>query len=164
MKLVLPAALWFFVAAWWFLADAWLLARLGGLAVDLAAAFCVFAALQARAACLPWLVLCAGLARALILGGTACLHVVLLGLPIAALFPMRRLAVPAWLRYACVAGVAALALPGLASLAHRLLDGAPPPLPRPGWSALPWTMLTAPLAARLLGRLPPLWFYREVRA
>jgi hypothetical protein len=160
----LPAVLWFFVSLWWFLADAWLARAAAGFAVDLGVAFCLFAALSARASALPWLVLCAALARALVCGGAACVHVLLLGVPIAALFPLRRAALPHWLVAILAAAILAAALPGLSALAQRLAEGAPPPLPRASWLSLLWTMGTAPIAAAVLGRLPPLWFFRAVSA
>ncbi len=164
MRQLLPAVLWFFVVAWWFLADAWLLQVAGPWRVDLAVALCVFAVFGARASALPWLLVCAGIGRALVYGGGPCVHLLLLGVPIAALFPLRRLAMPAWILHASVACILALALPAGSALAQRIAEGAPPLLGRPALGELLWTMCTAPLAAALLGRLPPLWFFREAAA
>lgn len=160
MKWALPLVLWFFVAAWWFLADGWLAATMGSYRPDLAVAFCLFAVFTARAPALPWLVLCAGLARGVVAGGAPALHVLLLGTPVALLFPLRRLELPAALVHAAAAAGLAVLLP----LWSAVLPGGGDPLPRqrlPGVLALLSTMGTAPLAAALLGRLPPLWFYRE---
>ena len=164
MKVLLPAALWFFVSAWWFLADAWLAEVAGVWRVDLAVAFAVFAVFIARAGALPWLLLCAGLARALVLGGGPCVHMLMLGVPVAALVPLRRTAAPAFVVQALVAALLALALPGLSVLMQRFAEGAAPLQARPSFLGLLWTMGTAPLAAVVLGRLPPLWFFREEHA
>lgn len=161
MRHVVAAGLWFFVSAWWFLADGWLAVAMGALRVDLAVAFCLFAAFVARPASLPWLVLCAGLARALTLGGAAAVHTLLLAVPICVLFPLRRLHLPPMLLHFVAAGVTALALPVLPLVLRGGAAGALPPLAVPGAVSLLWTMVTAPLAAAVLGRLPPLWFYRE---
>lgn len=161
MTHALPAVLWFFVSAWWFLADGWLAWVMGAWRVDLVVAFCVFAALTARAAALPWLVLCAGLARALTVGGAAPVHVLLLGLPIACLFPLRQLDVPRGLRHVAAAAVVAVALPLLSAVIGPSGPAAHLPVAVPGVLTLLWTMATAPLAATVLGRLPPLWFFRE---
>jgi hypothetical protein len=162
VKRLLPAALWFFVSAWWFLADAWLAQALGAWRIDLTVALCVFATFTARAATLPWLVLCAGLARALTLGGAACAHILLLGIPVAVLFPLRGLPLPPSLLRSVVAGVVALVL---VLLPRALPDssGAAAAAAVPGVLPLLWTMATAPCAAAVLGRLPPLWFFRERR-
>jgi hypothetical protein len=164
VRRALPGALWFFVSAWWFLADAWLAHALGAWRIDLAVAFGVFACCAARASALPWLLACAGIARALALGGGACVHVLILGVPVAALFPLRRLPAPAWLVQLGIAALLALALPALSALAQRAGEAAPPPLPRPPLGLLLWSTATAPLAAAVLGRLPPLWFFRETAA
>lgn len=159
MKDLLAGLLWFFVAAWWFLAEAWLAALLGPWRIDLGAAFCVFAIFSARPAALPWLLACAGIGRTLALGGSAAVHVLLLGLPVLVLFPLRRFGrVP--LR-AVAAGAVAVALPMLPQLLPRVGAQAPAPLPVPALGTLAWTMVVAPIAAGLLGRLPPLWFFRE---
>lgn len=157
MRILLPGALWFFVSAWWFLADGWLAQHLGPWRLDLSVAFGVFAAFTARPAALPWLVLCAALARSLVWGGAPFAHVLLLGAPAAALFPLRRLRLPQGLLRATAAGVLALAL----AVLPALVRGGPPPLPVPAPLPLLWTMLTAPIAAALLSRVPPLWFFRE---
>ena len=92
------------------------------------------------------------------------MHVLVLGVPIAALFPLRRLAMPGWLLRVGVAGIVALATPGMSVLAQHLAEDAPPWLARSTVAGVLWTMLTAPMAAALLGRLPPLWFFREAPA
>jgi hypothetical protein len=164
VKQALPAVLWFFVSAWWFLADLYLQQAMGAWRIDLTLVLCVFAASVARASVLPWLVVCAGIARALVLGGAAAVHVVLLGVPIALLFPVRRLPIPPWLGRAALAGVTAVLLPALTSGTQALAAGALPAAAMPSPVSVLWSMATVPLAAAWLGRLPPLWFYREATA
>jgi hypothetical protein len=95
-------------------------------------------------------------------GGGAAVHLLALGIPIAALFPLRRLAahgVVAW--HVGGAGLLAVLLPRLAALVARLQESGPPPPPSPGLRAIAWSMVAVPLAALLLRRLPPIWFFRE---
>ncbi|MEZ5963492.1 MAG: hypothetical protein R3F56_06570 [Planctomycetota bacterium] len=162
MSWVLPLVLWFFVAAWWFLADGWLAAAAGIYRPDLGVAFCLFAVFAARPGALPWLVSCAGLGRALVFGGAPALHVLQLGAPVALLFPLRRLALPPAFLHLAAAGLLAVLLPVLS----WLLPAGGDPLPHaalPSLPALLCGMVATPLAAALLGRLPPLWFFREHR-
>ncbi len=161
MTRLLPAFLWLFVAVWLFLADAWLRIAWPGWPLDLVVAFSLFATFAARAAALPWLLCCAGIARAVCEGGTAPVHWLVLGLPIAVLFPLRRVAAPGWLLHALAAGLIAHLLPRLMALARRLSEVAPTPAAPPEWSESLWIMATAPVLAFVIGRLPPLWFFRE---
>lgn len=160
MTRIVPAVLWLFVAVWLFWLEVYARAAWGW-SVETTVAFALFATFQARASALPWLLCCAGVARAVFDGGSAPAHWLLLGVPIAALFPLRRVALPGWLLQVLVAGLIAQLLPRLADLLLRFGEVAPSVGVAPGIVQSLWVMLTAPLLAFVIGRLPPLWFFRE---
>ncbi|MEM7205888.1 MAG: hypothetical protein AAF628_36880 [Planctomycetota bacterium] len=125
-------------------------------------ALCMFLALQARASAVPGLLVCTALARSVLVGGDAALHVLTLGLPVAALVPLRGVFFFGHLLWqAAAAAFLVLALPVAAALIARLVDDAPP-IAGVGGAQLACAILCVPPATWLLGALPPFSLLREV--
>ena len=153
-------AVWFFAALPLLLADAWLSRTLWPVPV-LTLGFCLFCALFARTGAVPGLLVCVALARSVLGGGDAAVHVLVLGMPIAVLLPLRVLFSASHTLWQCAAaGFLAFALPKLSGLFARVLDSLPPPAPLDGTQVL-WAVLLVPPASWLLQRLPPLAAFRE---
>ncbi len=162
MSLLVPSLLWFLLAAWCFVADAWTQVHAGAWHVDLTVTLCLLGVFTVRAGMLPWFVFCAALGRAAVHGGAPAVHVLVVGIPIAALFPLRRLAGHgAFVWQMGGAALLAVLLPRLSILLQRLVETAPLALPVPGLRLVAWSMVATPLLALLLRRLPPLCFFRE---
>ena len=147
--------LWFFVALHVFLLDG-VLADWGTLRIDMTVALCLFMGFHARPISVPGLLLCAAIGRSIVQGGGAAHHVLVMGLPIAAMFPVRYLLPPRSLLFQCVAaGGLAIIVPRVTSFLHRLLD-AVPLAAAPTVGVVLWAMLVVPFAVAVLRRLPPL--------
>lgn len=149
-------AVWFGLALPFFLLDAWL-ARVAA-APDLSLVLALFCGLFARPSALPGLLLCGALARSVVAPGSLALHLLVLGIPVALLVPLRL-----WLfrrrlllQLAAVAFLAH-ALPALAVYLARFpgagLAGSGVPAD-PGTGSLLGLLLVAP-ATWLLCTLPP---------
>ena len=163
MSVLIPGVLWFLLAAWVFVVDAWVQVHAGVWRVDLTVTLCLLGVFVVRAGMLPWFLFCAALGRAAVHGGAPAVHALVLGIPIAALFPLRRLAVHGTIVWQ-IGGAALLSvlLPRLSLLMQRLVEAAPMAPPVPGLRELAWGMLATPVLALLLRRLPPFWFFREL--
>lgn len=118
--------LWLFVALHLFLLDGvlkQLLTLPGGLSLapDLTVCIALFLGLFARTATLPGLLFCAALSRSVFLPGSVFWHVLVLGLPVAMLLPLRVVfsaRSPIW--QCAAAGFLAYLIPRLAGLLFRL--------------------------------------------
>lgn len=154
--MVLPWLLWFFIALHLFLLDG-LLSGLGVPLPDLAVVFCLYAALFARSTALPGLLCCAALGRSVFVAGGLGAQLLVLGIPIALLLPLRLVFFRRNLLWqAVVAGFIAWSLPHLELFVLRFTpDAGVTPAAAEPLAA----MLLAPPAVWLLARLPPLpWF------
>jgi hypothetical protein len=85
---VISHVLWFLVALPFFLLDGWLAAAVPR-APDLALALGLFCGLFARPAALPAILASAALARSVVAPGGLALHLLVLGIPVAVLVPVR---------------------------------------------------------------------------
>ncbi len=150
--------LWFFLAPPLLVLDAWLRAR-SGWAPDLTLALCSFAALQVRQRALPGVLFCMALARSVVEPGGMAVHVLLLGIPIAALLPLRILFYRRELVVQVLAAAfLALALPHLTGFLARLAPDAGLSLEQTRRNLLAAMILVPPVAFGLAA-LPPLrWF------
>lgn len=151
---------WFFAAPWLFLLDG-VLAGLVPVRVDLALAVCLVFALESRAPALPGLLFCTALARTLFAAGDLPLHFLVLGLPVAALLPLRAVVVRRSLVWrVTAAGFLAVTMPRLHALLAAL-TGQPADVAPVAAEGVVVQMAAVPFAAWLLGRLPPLSAFRE---
>lgn len=151
---------WFFGVLPLLVFDAWLRCR-SAWSPDLTLAICSFAALQARPAALPGLLLCTALARSVVEPGGMAVHMLLLGIPVAALLPLRILFYRRELVVqVAAAGFLALALPHLTGFLARLAPEAGLSLEAARRNLLAALILVPP-AAFGLGVLPPLRWFAE---
>lgn len=152
--------LWFVLVPQGYLVAGW--AGESGLPiVDLGALLCLFCALFAEPRLLPGLLLGAAVGRAIVDEATIPVQILVLGVPIAVLLPMRSLFYRHQLWWQIVAvALCALAIPKLAGLCGRWFD-------QPSASAVLdgtrvfWTALLGPVLLWLLRRLPPLRQFAE---
>ena len=125
--------LWFFVALHLFLLDG-LLVSVSDWSPDLSLAVGLFCVLYARPSALPGILLCAALSRSVLLEGSAAIHLLTLGLPVAVLLPLRVVFSKRSLIWQCLAsGFLAFMIPRLGGLLFRVtgdgvaaVDSAPP--------------------------------------
>ncbi|MBK8978244.1 MAG: hypothetical protein IPM29_20255 [Planctomycetes bacterium] len=154
--------LWFVLAPLWFLLDGWLAAQLP-VRCDLAAALCLTLGFATRASAVPALLACGALGRAALEDGDLSLHFLALGIPVAVLLPARSLFDErSFVVRAVACGALALAVPRL-TVAFAELSGQSAAPVSPGLGGVLATMVLGPLAARGLGRLPPLRTFRADR-
>ncbi len=151
---------WFLLVPQAFLVAGW--AGESGLPiVDLGALLCLFCALFAEPRQLPGLLLGAAVGRAIVDEATIPVQILVLGVPIAVLLPLRTLFYrhQLWWQIAAIA-FCAVAIPKLAGLGGRWFD-------QPSASAMldgarvVWTALLGPLLLWPLRRLPPLRSFAE---
>ncbi|MBL9076532.1 MAG: hypothetical protein JNL08_03460 [Planctomycetes bacterium] len=153
--------LWWFVLApqTFLLAGFWRDAGLPPL--DVAVLFCVFLALFADRAALPWLLLGAALGRALVDEASLPVQILVLGVPVAVLLPLRSLFFgQRWLWQAVAAAACAVAVPRLAGLCGRLFDQPSASAQLDGMAVL-WAALLLPPLLVVLRRLPPFRAFEE---
>jgi hypothetical protein len=143
--LVLPQT--FLLAGWW---------RDAGLPpLDIAVLLCLFLAFFADRASLPWLLLGAALGRAMVDEASLPVQILVLGVPTAALLPLRSLFFGQhWLWQAVAAAVCAVAVPRLAGLCGRLFDQPSASAQLDGLAVM-WAALLLPPMLAILRRLPP---------
>lgn len=157
---MIPWLLWFFLSLHLFLLDGFLAARLPA-CPDLALCVALFCALHARTQLLAGVLFCAALSRSVLMEGGLCAHLLLLGIPVAVLLPLRGLfAAHSLLWPSVAAGFLAFALPRLAGLLHRITDEVLTTAPPTGLQIL-LSMVLVPLVTALLRRLPPLRMFEE---
>lgn len=151
---------WFFVALPLFLLDSWLAARLWPMP-GLTFALCMFLGLHARATALPGLLVCAALARSALVGGDAAVHVLILGIPVSALVPLRVVFYRQRLLWQCVAAAfLALTVPRVTAFLGRFAEATPPVAPV-SWEQVLWAVALVPGLTWLLRHMPPLSAFRE---
>lgn len=152
--------LWFFVALPLLILDGQLAAWAWPIPA-LTLAVCLDLSLFVRARSIPGLLVCTALARSVLLGGDAALHVLVLGIPIAVLVPLRALLFRGHLLLQVAAAVfLTVTMPDVAGLLDRLAPGGAPPLPA-SWSQLLWAAVVVPPATAVLRRLPPLSAFQD---
>ncbi|MHC5066588.1 MAG: hypothetical protein ACYTG5_21740 [Planctomycetota bacterium] len=153
--------LWFFLAPALLLLEGVLSSGCAA-AVDLSLVFCLLFVIYARTSCLPGLLFCTALARSLLVEGSLAAHFLALGLPVAALLPLRGFFYrrsPFW--QCAAAAFLAFVVPRL-SLFFSDLGGSIPASAAGTLPSLLWSTLLVPPVAFLFSALPPLKSFREV--
>lgn len=155
---------------WWFLLmpQSFLLVGflhdLGLPEVDMAVFSALFLAWFAQVRALPLLLVGVAIGRALVEQATLPVHVLVIGVPVAVLLPLRSMFVAQrWVWQAFAAALLAVLVPKLASLCGRMFDQ-PSPAGNLDASSILWAALLLPpllLAARLL---PPFRAFTEPSA
>lgn len=154
--------LWFFLALHLFLLDGFL-AGVSSWFPDLSLTVGLFCVLYARPSALPGILICAALSRSVLLEGSAASHLLVLGLPVAVLLPLRAVFSKGSLLWQCLAaGFLAFMVPRLGGLLFRVTgDGAP------GVEVTSLDIFVAmcgvPVFTWLLRSLPPLSMLQEQR-
>jgi hypothetical protein len=152
--------LWFFLALHLFLLDG-LLAGLTDVVPDLSLAVALFCSLYARSRALPGLLLCAALSRSVLMEGNAALHLLILGVPVAVLLPLRSVFSRGSVLWPCLAsGFLAFVMPRLSGLLFRLTGDGGPALPMTGFEIF-IAMCAIPVFTLALRSLPPLSLFQE---
>lgn len=121
---------------------------------------CLFCTVHARSRTVAGLVLCAAAARAVVEDGGLALHVLALGVPVAALLPLRGLLYRRYAWQCAASAVLAVALARLGSLLGEVLrqPAAGAPLQ---WGHVLWAVLLAPPLVAVLRRIPPFPAFQE---
>lgn len=151
--------LWLFVALHLFLLEGAL--SLVAPVLDLSVALCLFMALFARPRAVPGLLITTALARAVLVPGSAALHVLALGIPVAVLLPLRGIFSRKFYLWQCaVTAFLAITQPRLLALLARLTED-----DVPGGTLdagqLFWAMLLVPPLVFVLRSVPPLNRFQE---
>src|SRR5690606_11246979 len=120
--------LWFFAVLHLFLLEGWF-AGWTSLAPDLSLAVALFCPLYARPDALPGLLLCAALSRSILAEGTAAQQLLILGVPVAVLLPLRVVFSKGSVLWPCLAsGFLAFTAPRITGLLYRVTgEGVPVP-------------------------------------
>ena len=152
---------------WWFLLapQAFLFAgfwRDAGLPpLDMAVVACLHLALFADRRAVPWLLVGFALGRALVDEASLPVQILVLGIPVAVLLPLRALFFgQRWLWQSVAAALCAVAVPKLAGLCGRLFDQ-PSASAHLDPTAVLWSALLMPPLLWLLRRLPPFAAFEE---
>jgi hypothetical protein len=154
--------LWFLLAPQTFL--------LGGLwhdaglpAFEIGALACLHLALFAERRAVPWLLLGLAIGRALVDDATLPVQLLVLGIPVAVLLPLRSRLPGAWLPWQmAVALLYAVAIPKLSQLLGAVF-AQPTAAARFDVGEVAWSAVLAPLLLLGLRRLPPWVAFEEVR-
>jgi hypothetical protein len=155
--------LWFVVAPQCFLvAGLWRDAGLPPL--DVGVVLALYLGWFADRKALAFLLFGAAIGRAIVDEASLPVQILVLGVPIAALLPLRSLFVAQrWLWQAVAAALLAIALPSLAALCGRWFDQPSAGAVVVGWQVV-WSALLAPVVLSGLRRLPPFRSFEEVSA
>jgi len=152
---------------WWFLVvpQLFLLAGLwrdAGLPpLDASVLLCLFLAFFAERSALPWLLFGAALGRAVVDEAGLWVQLLVLGIPVAVMLPLRSLFFGArWLWQALAAALCALALPHLAGMCGRLFDQPSASSSLHGYAVVAAALLLPPLLF-VLRLLPPFAAFEE---
>lgn len=164
--MILGWVLWLFVALHLFLLDGalkQLLVLPGGLelAPDMTVCLALFLGLFARHRALPGLLFCAALSRSVFLPGQVFWHILVLGLPVAMLLPLRVVfsaRSPLW--QCAAAGFLAYLLPRLGGVLFRLTGQGDAP-PHTHAAEVFVAMCLVPLMTWALRAVPPLSLFEE---
>lgn len=112
--------LWFFLALHLFLLDGFLVG-VSQWFPDLSLTVALFCVLYARPSALPGILICAALSRSVLLDGSAASHLLILGLPVAVLLPLRVVFSKTSVLWQCLAsGFLAFMMPRLTGLLFRV--------------------------------------------
>jgi hypothetical protein len=129
---------------------------------DCAVLLCLFLALFAQGGALPGLLLGAAMGRALVDEAMLPVQLLVLGIPVAVLLPLRSLLFgQRWVFQCAAAALCALAVPRLSGLCGQWFDQ-PSAAAVVDGARVAWTALLAPPVLALLRRLPPLRAFAEV--
>jgi hypothetical protein len=146
-----------------FLVAGWL-GQSGWPQIDYGAVLCLFLLLYAEPVALPGLLLGAAVGRGLIDEASVPLQLLILGVPLAVLMPLRRLFYRDQLWWQVLATSAfAVAIPKLAGLFGVWFDQ-PSASAQLSWMKVLWTGLFGPVALFFLRLLPPFSVFAERRA
>lgn len=151
---------WFVLAPQLFLLLGWL-GEQGLGPIDAGVLLCLFLALFAEPRALPGLLLGAAVGRALVDEAPVPVQLLVLGVPVAVLLPLRVLFYRQhWWWQVAVAALFSLAIPKLAGLCGQLFDH-PSASARLDGVRVVGTAVLAPVLLALLRRLPPLLSFVE---
>ena len=154
--------LWVFVALHLFLLDG-VLGRVSTLIPETGLAIGLFCAVYARPMVLPALLLGAALPRSVLVEGSAALHLLALGVPVAVLLPLRSIFSRGSLLWPCLAaGFLSFIVPRLAGLLHRV-SGEGVAVDPPSALQIFAAMCLVPVVTWVLRSLPPLSLFAEDR-
>jgi hypothetical protein len=129
--------------------------------IDMAVLACLHLALVADRRAVPWLLLGLALGRALVDEAALPIQILVLGIPVAVLLPLRTLLFgQRWLWQSVAAALCAVAVPKLAGLLGQVFDQPSASAHFDGWSVL-WASVVAPPLLWLLRRLPPFAAFEE---
>jgi len=152
--------LWFVLVPQAFLLAGWL-GEAGLAAIDAGALLCLYLAWFARPHALPGLLLGAAVGRAVVDEAGVAVQILVLGVPVAALLPLRALFYRHQLGWQiAVTAVFAVAVPRCAALCGAWFDQPSAAAVLDGERVL-WTSLLGPLLLAVLRRLPPLAAFVE---
>ena len=153
---------WFFLALHLFLLDGYL-SGLSQAVPELSLAVALFCGLYARPGALPGLLLCAAVSRAVLMEGSAASHLLILGMPVAVLLPMRGMFSRGSVLWPCLAsGFLAFVMPRIGGFLFRLTGDGGAGVPLTGFEIF-LAMCVVPLITLLLRSLPPLSLFEENR-
>ena len=153
--------LWYLLAPWSFLlAGLW--SDVGLPPLDMAAVGCLHLAFFAERAAVPWLLLGFAAGRALVDEASLPVQILVLGVPIAVLLPLRGLLYGRWVWLCLAAAACAFAIPTLARALGNVFD-------QPSASAfvdpiaVVWAAVMVPCALVVVRALPPCRAFEAVR-
>ncbi|MBL8753476.1 MAG: hypothetical protein JNK15_09260 [Planctomycetes bacterium] len=154
--------LWFLLAPQTFLlAGLW--HDVGLPAFEIGALACLHLALFAERRSVPWLLLGLAMGRALVDDASLPIHLLVLGIPVAVLLPLRTVLPGAWLPLqVAVALLYAVAIPKL-SLLLGVVFAQPTAAGRLDGGVVAWSAVLVPALLVGLRRLPPWAAFEEVR-
>ncbi|MCK5940928.1 MAG: hypothetical protein KAI24_03070 [Planctomycetes bacterium] len=145
---------WFAVVPQTFLLVGYL-RDLGLPSIDMAVLSALFLAWFARISSLPFLLLAVAIGRALVDQASLPVHLLVLGVPVALLLPLRSLFVAQrWLWQAVAAALLAIAIPKLSGLCGAVFDQPSTGSTLDGWRVV-WAALLLPPLLSALRLLPP---------
>jgi hypothetical protein len=129
--------------------------------IDAAVLFCLFLGFFADRKAVPWLLLGGALGRAMVDEATLPVQILVLGVPVAVLLPLRGFFFgQRWIWQALGAAVCAVAVPRLAGLCGRVFDQPSASAQLEGLSVL-WAALLLPPLLWLARQLPPFEAFEE---
>jgi hypothetical protein len=129
--------------------------------LDMAVLGCLFLAFCADRRALPWLLLGLCLGRCLVDEASLPVQLLVLGIPVAVLLPLRTLLFgQSWLWQSLAAALGAVVVPKLAGLCGQVFDQ-PSASAQVDWQSVLWSGLLMPPLLWLVRRLPPFAAFEE---